>query len=141
MVKVVGDKRRGIYYYLTLLCVVLLAVFFEHSIGSFSLIGFVSVFVHGVVLVVVVLFLVSLFIREVVRDRKKFNSIDLIVETVRQSVVPGLLFGLLFFVLNLVSGFVGFFLGFVVLLLVFFAIIFSANLLPHSFEIYVVLKI
>ena len=109
----IGDKRGKIYYYLTLLSVILLAVYIDHNLGNYSLNlnfihQFISVLIVGIILIIITLLLITAFVRTVIKDKKKLTKKDLIIETIKETIVPALMLALLTFVMGFVSRIINF---------------------------------
>ena len=99
--KEVLDKRRKAHYYLTILSLIIITIYFQQAMTSLDITKIIITYLKGILIIIIILFLTAAYERT--KSKKRFDSIDLITKTIKNTLKPSVIIALIIILLNAIS--------------------------------------
>jgi|GEM_PF-5142168 len=106
--KTIGDKRRGLHYYLTILSLIIITIYFQKTLNTLNPFNLITNYLKALFIVIIILFLTSFYIREKDKNKKTFKTIDLITKTLKDIIKPSIITALIILLINLINHLIPF---------------------------------
>ena len=106
--KKIGDERRKLHYYLTILSLIIMIIYFQQTLHTLNPIALIINYLKALFIVIIILFLTAVYIRQKDKNKNTFKHLDLITKTLKDIIKPSIITALIILAINLLNHLIPF---------------------------------